>query len=79
MMKVTCPVCSKSLQIEKMQDLPSFPFCSDRCRLVDLGRWIDGAYAIPGSEAEGKSAGGGPDEARDGNGVVGFEEDDAGD
>ena len=23
---------------------------SDRCRLIDLGRWIDGAYAIPGPE-----------------------------
>ncbi len=76
MMKVTCPVCSKTLQIEKMQDLPSFPFCSDRCRLVDLGRWIDGAYAIPGREA-GKPGGGGPGEAHDGNGVAAIEEDDA--
>ena len=76
-MKLTCPVCSKSLQIEKMQDLPTFPFCSDRCRLVDLGRWIDGAYAIPGREAGGKSAGGGPGEAHGSNGVPGLEEDDA--
>jgi endogenous inhibitor of DNA gyrase (YacG/DUF329 family) len=29
--------------------LPSFPFCSDRCRLIDLGRWIDEAYKVPGS------------------------------
>jgi endogenous inhibitor of DNA gyrase (YacG/DUF329 family) len=27
-----------------------FPFCSEHCRLVDLGRWLDGAYRIPGSE-----------------------------
>ena len=78
-MKLTCPVCSKAVQIEKMQDLPSFPFCSDRCRMVDLGRWIDGAYAIPSREAEGKSAGGGLGEAHDGNGVPGLEEDDADD
>lgn len=32
-----------------MEDLPSFPFCSERCRLIDLGRWIDEAYAIPAS------------------------------
>jgi endogenous inhibitor of DNA gyrase (YacG/DUF329 family) len=25
----------------------SFPFCSDRCRQVDLHRWLSGAYAIP--------------------------------
>lgn len=32
-----------------------FPFCSDRCRTIDLGRWLDGAYQIsvkpnPGEE-----------------------------
>jgi hypothetical protein len=24
----------------------SFPFCSPRCRMLDLGRWVDGRYAI---------------------------------
>jgi endogenous inhibitor of DNA gyrase (YacG/DUF329 family) len=24
------------------------PFCSERCRLLDLGRWIDGDYRVPG-------------------------------
>jgi endogenous inhibitor of DNA gyrase (YacG/DUF329 family) len=24
----------------------AFPFCSTRCKLVDLGRWVDGEYAI---------------------------------
>lgn len=27
------------------------PFCSKRCKLVDLGRWLDGAYSLPGDEA----------------------------
>jgi endogenous inhibitor of DNA gyrase (YacG/DUF329 family) len=39
----------------------AFPFCSDRCRLLDLGRWLDGAYRIPGplagDGAEGSSPG----------------------
>ena len=26
----------------------AFPFCSRACRLVDLGRWLDGAYRVPG-------------------------------
>jgi endogenous inhibitor of DNA gyrase (YacG/DUF329 family) len=26
----------------------SFPFCSPACKLVDLGRWFDGDYRIPG-------------------------------
>jgi uncharacterized protein len=49
MMNLSCPICSKRMQIEKIDDLPSFPFCSDRCKLIDLGRWIDGAYAIASS------------------------------
>ena len=47
MIKVRCPICGKSFKIAKLDDLPSFPFCSDRCKLIDLGRWIDGSYAVP--------------------------------
>jgi endogenous inhibitor of DNA gyrase (YacG/DUF329 family) len=50
MIQVRCPTCAKRLEISSISDLPTFPFCSDRCRLVDLGRWIDGAYAIPTGE-----------------------------
>jgi endogenous inhibitor of DNA gyrase (YacG/DUF329 family) len=48
MMEGRCPTCTKTYTIVGLDDLPSFPFCSDRCRLIDLGRWIDGVYAIPG-------------------------------
>ena len=37
-----CPTC-RTLVLEKSQD---FPFCSDRCRLIDLGKWASGAYVI---------------------------------
>jgi endogenous inhibitor of DNA gyrase (YacG/DUF329 family) len=77
MMKLTCPICSKSLQIERMDDLPSFPFCSDRCKLVDLGRWIDGAYAIPGPEGGGRVTGG-PSAVKQSNGVAAPEEEEDG-
>ncbi len=55
MIRGSCPICSKTIAVAKLDDLPSFPFCSDRCRLIDLGRWIDGAYAVPasGSAADG--------------------------
>jgi len=36
---------------------PAFPFCSHRCRLLDLGRWMDGAYRIPGERAGDGEAG----------------------
>ena len=35
------------------------PFCSERCKLQDLARWVDGAYGVPG---EGVSDGDEPDE-----------------
>lgn len=54
MIKVRCPICSNTLEIEKLDDLPSFPFCSERCRLIDLGRWIDGVYTIPGPPVKGE-------------------------
>ena len=47
MIKGTCPICAKPYETATLADLPTFPFCSARCRLIDLGRWIDGAYAIP--------------------------------
>ncbi len=53
MIKGRCPICEKRFSAVKIDDLPAFPFCSDRCRLIDLGRWIDGAYAIPGRPARG--------------------------
>jgi endogenous inhibitor of DNA gyrase (YacG/DUF329 family) len=59
MIQGRCPVCSRPFSIAALADLPSFPFCSERCRLIDLGRWIDGSYAFPdrspGAEAPGPS------------------------
>jgi uncharacterized protein len=37
-----CPTCSKIV----LKDDPDFPFCSERCRTVDLGKWASGAYRI---------------------------------
>ena len=47
MIRGRCPICGKTFEAATIDDHPGFPFCSDRCKLVDLGRWIDGAYAIP--------------------------------
>lgn len=41
-----CPICGEPAARD------AFPFCSDRCREVDLGRWLKGSYAIPAGEAE---------------------------
>jgi len=40
-----CPTCGK--QVEWKEN--SFrPFCSERCQLLDLGRWVEGEYRVPG-------------------------------
>ena len=40
----TCPICGKP------QSEATRPFCSSRCRDVDLNRWLSGRYVIPGRE-----------------------------
>jgi len=41
-LKLKCPVCKK--EVRSTDD--NFPFCSDRCRTVDLGKWASGGYVI---------------------------------
>jgi endogenous inhibitor of DNA gyrase (YacG/DUF329 family) len=31
-----------------MRQTPHFPFCSERCKMIDLGRWLEGTYVIEG-------------------------------
>jgi endogenous inhibitor of DNA gyrase (YacG/DUF329 family) len=47
MIQGRCPICAQPYRIRSLDELPSFPFCSERCRSIDLGRWIDGAYVVP--------------------------------
>jgi uncharacterized protein len=37
-----CPICKKDVEPGD----PEFPFCSERCRIVDLGNWASGKYVI---------------------------------
>jgi len=41
----SCPICGKPA-VERFR-----PFCSGRCKDVDLNRWFKGAYAIPAAES----------------------------
>ncbi len=47
-MKIRCPICKKYTTWEEN---PYRPFCSERCKLVDLGRWASAEYRIEGKEA----------------------------
>jgi uncharacterized protein len=37
-----CPICKKDVAIQD----PWMPFCSERCKLIDLGNWADEKYVI---------------------------------
>jgi uncharacterized protein len=41
-MKVSCPICKKAVKLGS----EDFPFCSDRCRNIDLGNWATEKYVI---------------------------------
>ncbi|MGI2324044.1 MULTISPECIES: DNA gyrase inhibitor YacG [Methylococcus] len=43
---VRCPRCGKPVPWNETQSFR--PFCSERCRLIDLGSWANEDYAIPG-------------------------------
>ncbi len=46
MKKTRCPICEKRMDGQGPKDWPAWPFCSERCKLIDLGRWLDGSYRI---------------------------------
>ncbi|MEM7828468.1 MAG: DNA gyrase inhibitor YacG [Candidatus Aenigmatarchaeota archaeon] len=48
-MKVKCPTCKKEVE---WKGNPYRPFCSERCKLIDLGKWLDEEYAIEGEKVE---------------------------
>jgi len=47
---IACPKCRKRLRYQKVADLPFFPFCSKRCKMLDLGAWFDEEHRIPTDE-----------------------------
>ncbi|OGW57704.1 MAG: DNA gyrase inhibitor YacG [Nitrospirae bacterium RBG_16_43_8] len=54
-MKVKCPICKKTTTWEEN---PNRPFCSERCKLLDLGKWVFEEYKIAGEKAEEKEKNG---------------------
>ena len=46
---ITCPTCDKPGTW--LKNNPFRPFCSDRCKLIDLGEWADEGHSIPGEPA----------------------------
>jgi endogenous inhibitor of DNA gyrase (YacG/DUF329 family) len=47
--EVSCPRCGRR---HEWDDNPFRPFCSERCKLIDFGGWLEERNAIPGEPAE---------------------------
>ena len=46
-LRVKCPTCHRDTEWENN---PYRPFCSDRCKLIDLGEWAEERYRVPGQK-----------------------------
>jgi endogenous inhibitor of DNA gyrase (YacG/DUF329 family) len=52
MIKVLCPICRQAMEAPALSDLPYLPFCSRRCKTIDLGRWLNESYRIHAEDEE---------------------------
>ncbi len=43
---IPCPICNRAVDVSARRP-KFFPFCSQRCKLIDLGAWLDAAYRVP--------------------------------
>ena len=59
---IRCSICQREF---KPEESPAMPFCSERCRLIDLGRWLDERNAMPLEPDEDERATEPSDEGRD--------------
>jgi len=50
MIRVRCPICERWMEGQSTAEWPEFPFCSRRCKTIDLGRWLGDAYLVPPEE-----------------------------
>lgn len=55
-----CPTCKK--EAKPRAGNPAFPFCSERCKAIDLGKWFNGEYRVARPLQDGEQASGGAQE-----------------
>ncbi|MSR32559.1 MAG: DNA gyrase inhibitor YacG [Gemmataceae bacterium] len=51
MNQVRCPTCQAPMSFQARSEWPDFPFCSLKCRRVDLNRWFKESYRVGGDES----------------------------
>ena len=48
--RARCPTCRKRVETALDKRPGEYPFCSERCRLLDLHKWLSGDYSIPAGQ-----------------------------
>lgn len=43
---IECPTCHRTVTFGDLAEVPWRPFCSQRCKLVDLGKWLNEEYRV---------------------------------
>jgi uncharacterized protein len=63
-MEIRCPICQKIVNppTQENKEAKVFPFCSNRCKLIDLGAWLDSRYRVAVQEQPTKNTAS-PDES----------------
>jgi hypothetical protein len=46
MPELECPICHRTIPYASREEVPYRPFCSDRCKMIDLGCWLNEEYRI---------------------------------
>jgi len=46
----SCPICKKDARTRDVNEM--FPFCSPRCKTIDLGKWLNEEYSVPVEEED---------------------------
>jgi endogenous inhibitor of DNA gyrase (YacG/DUF329 family) len=62
MITARCPICDRLMEGRLQAEWPLLPFCSERCRRIDLGRWLGEAYRVPATRDREESEAEAPDE-----------------
>ena len=52
LIRMRCPRCGKEFECRGPASHKSFPFCSSRCQMIDLGNWLSERYVIPGNRCD---------------------------
>jgi len=54
MKRARCPTCKRKVETDPDTRPKDYPFCSERCRLLDLSKWLQGEFRIEATAQRGK-------------------------